>query len=82
MSAQLGRRTGVEVVDVVEASPAARAGLRPEDLVVALGGEPVTGVADLQRLMTEELIGTAVDLVVIREGRELTLPLVPEELVV
>jgi serine protease Do len=82
MAAQLGRRTGVEVVDVVESSPAARAGLRPEDLVVALDGAPVTGVADLQRLMTEELIGTAVDLVVIREGRELTLPLVPEELVV
>jgi S1-C subfamily serine protease len=69
-------------VDVVEGSPAARAGLRGEDLVVALGGSPVTGVGDLQRLMTEELIGTAVDLVVVREGRELTLRLVPEELVV
>jgi serine protease Do len=79
---RLGRRSGVEVVDVVASSPAARAGLRSEDLLVALGGTPVTGVGDLQRLMTEELIGTAVDLVVIREGRELTLRLVPEELVV
>jgi S1-C subfamily serine protease len=82
IAAELGRRSGVEVVDVVQASPAARAGLRPEDLVVALGGAPVTGVGDLQRLMTEELIGTAVDVVVVREGRELTLSLVPEELVV
>jgi serine protease Do len=82
VAARLGRRTGVEVVDVVDASPAARAGLRPEDLVVALGGAPVTGVGDLQRLMTEDLIGTAVDVVVVREGRELTLRLVPEELVV
>jgi serine protease Do len=82
VAARLGRRTGVEVVDVVDASPAARAGLRPEDLVVALGGAPVTGVGDLQRLMTEDLIGTAVDGVVVREGRELTLRLVPEELVV
>jgi hypothetical protein len=32
--------------------------------------------------MTEELIGTAVDVVVVREGRELTLRLVPQELVV
>jgi serine protease Do len=79
---RLGRRSGVEVVDVVASSPAARAGLRSEDLLVALGGTPVTGVGDLQRLMTEELIGTAVDVVVIREGRELTLRLVPEELVV
>jgi serine protease Do len=82
IAAELGRRSGVEVVDVVDASPAARAGLRPEDLVVALAGAPVTGVGDLQRLMTEELIGTAVDVVVVREGRELTLSLVPEELVV
>jgi serine protease Do len=82
VAAQLGRRTGVEVVDVVERSPAARAGLRAEDVVVALDGEPVNGVGDLQRLMTEELIGAAVDLVVVREGREVTLRLVPEELVV
>jgi serine protease Do len=79
---RLGRRTGVEVVDVAEPSPAARAGLRPEDLLVALDGAPLTGVGDLQRLMTEELIGTPVDLLVVREGRELTLRLVPEELVV
>ena len=82
IAARLGRAGGVEVVDVVDGSPAARAGLRPEDLVVALAGAPVTGVGDLQRLMTEELIGRTVDLLVAREGRELTLRLVPEELVV
>jgi serine protease Do len=79
---RLGRRSGVEVVDVAESSPAARAGLRPEDLLVALAGAPVTGVGDLQRLMTEELIGTPVDVLVVREGRELKLRLVPDELVV
>jgi hypothetical protein len=42
----------------------------------------VTGVGDLQRLMTEELIGTPVDVLVVREGRELKLRLVPDELVV
>jgi S1-C subfamily serine protease len=78
----LGLRTGVEVVDIVEPSPAARAGLRPEDVVVKLGGETVASVGDLQRLMTEELIGAAVDVVVVREGREVSLRLVPEELVV
>jgi serine protease Do len=82
IAAQLGRRAGVEVVEVADGSPAARAGLRPEDLVVALGGAPVTGVGDLQRLMTEELIGTAVNVTVVREGRQLMVRLVPEELVV
>jgi serine protease Do len=81
IATRLGRTAGVEVVDVVEASPAARAGLRPEDLLVAVGGAPVTGVGDLQRLMTEDLIGRAVDVVVVREGRELALKLVPDELV-
>ena len=37
-------------------SPAARAGLRPEDLIVEVAGS-VTGVDDLQRLMVAELIG-------------------------
>jgi S1-C subfamily serine protease len=82
VAAQRGQRVGVEVVDVVEGSPAARTGLRPEDLVVALGGTPVTSAGDLQLLMTEDLIGTTVAVVVIREGRELTLRLVPEELTV
>ena len=82
VASTLGRRTGVEVVDVVAGSPAAVAGLRSEDLVVELGGAPVRDVGDLQRLMTEELIGSSVDVVVVRGGRQLTLRLVPEELVV
>ena len=36
-----GRDTGVEVVEVVDGSPADRAGLRPEDLIVAVDGDPV-----------------------------------------
>jgi serine protease Do len=82
VATELGHRTGVEVVDVVEGSPAARAGLRAEDLVVAVGEVPVRGVGDLQRVMTEELIGTAVDVAVVRAGRVVKLKLVPDELVV
>ena len=73
-------RTCVEVVEVLAGSPADRAGLRPEDLLVAVAGEPVGRVDDLQRLMVEELIGVAVPVSVIREGRRLELELVPEEL--
>src|SRR2546423_1341516 len=54
LAKQLGRRSAVEVVEVVPGTPAARAGLRPEDLVVALDGTPVTSVEDVQRLMTSE----------------------------
>jgi serine protease Do len=76
----LGREAGVEVVQVVEETPAAEAGLRPEDLIVELDGAPVTDVGDIQRLMVVERIGEPVPLRVLREGRELELSIVPAEL--
>src|ERR671923_294051 len=66
LAAQLGRESAVEVVEVVEGSPAARAGLRPEDLIVALDGTVVETVDDLQRLMVGEVIGSTTTATVIR----------------
>ena len=80
--ADIGRETGVEVVEVVAGSPADRAGLRPEDLIVAVDGTPVTRVDDLQRLMVAELIGVQVPVTIFRNGRRLELELVPDELIV
>jgi S1-C subfamily serine protease len=77
---RLGRASGVEVVQVAEDSPAAGAGLRPEDLIVELDGVPVTDVADIQRLMAVEKIGAPLTVRVLREGRNLELSLVPAEL--
>ncbi|MFL5825727.1 MAG: S1C family serine protease [Thermoleophilaceae bacterium] len=78
--AEFGNRTCVEVVEVIAGSPAEIAGLRPEDLLVAVDGEAVQGVEDLQRLMVAERIGKQVELTVIRHGRSRTLELVPVEL--
>ena len=80
LARELGRAACVEVVEVVEGSPAAKAGLRPEDLIVAVGGMPVEGADDLQRLMDGELIGERVTAAVVREGRQLEVELVPVEL--
>ncbi len=80
LARELGRAVGVEVVEVVDGSPAAKAGLRPEDLIVAVGDTAVEGADDLQRLMVGELIGERVTASVIREGRVLELELVPVEL--
>jgi len=77
---QVGRPTGIEVVEVVRDSPAERAGLRPEDLIVAVDGHGVEGVDDLQRLMVGEAIGQAVTLRVLRAGRARELSIVPSEL--
>jgi S1-C subfamily serine protease len=80
LASKLGRRSAVEVVEIVEGSPAAAAGLRPEDLIVALDGVDVLGVDDIQRLMTAERIGEPITAIVVRQERELQLPLVPVEL--
>ncbi len=80
LARELGRATCIEVVEVVEGSPAAKAGLRPEDLIVEVAGTPVEGVDDLQRLMDGELIGDRVAATVVREGRTVTVELVPVEL--
>jgi S1-C subfamily serine protease len=81
VATRLGRESGVEVVEVVEDSPAAHAGLRPEDLIVELNGIPVQTVDDIQKLMVGDLIGAQVHARVLREGSERELDLVPVELV-
>jgi S1-C subfamily serine protease len=54
--------------------------VRPEDLVVAVDGEPVHGVNDLLRLMTGDLIDRRVELSIFRGGAPRDLALVPAEL--
>jgi S1-C subfamily serine protease len=73
-------RTAVEVVSVIDGSPAARAGLRAEDLIVSVAGEPTPRVDDLQRLMVAELIGRPTPLTLVRDGAVVEAELVPEEM--
>jgi serine protease Do len=82
VAAELGRDRGVEIVQVVPDSPAAIAGLRPEDLVVSLAGQAVADVGDIQRIMVDELIGGRIDIRVFRDGRMVRLPIVPVELAI
>ena len=78
---RLGRDGGLEVVEVADGSPAQRAGLRAEDLIVELAGEPVERADDVQRLMTEAAIGQPVAARVLRGERWFDLELRPVELV-
>jgi len=73
-------RTAVEVVSVMEGTPADSAGLRPEDMIVSIGGSPTASVDELQRLMVAELIGKPVAVEVVRDGRTLSLQLTPAEM--
>jgi len=77
---RLSREGGIEVVEVASGSPADHAGVRAEDLIVSLGGTAVERVDDVQRLMTEEAIGRAMPVTVLRGERTLTFELLPVEL--
>ena len=77
---RLGRSAGVEIIEVSAGSPAQRAGLRGEDLIVELGGQSIERVDDVQRLMTQEAIGHPMSIRVLRGDRWLDLEVSPVEL--
>jgi S1-C subfamily serine protease len=70
----------VEIVDVIADSAAERAGLRRGDLILSLDGQPVQSAGDLQRLMTADRIGAALEVEFAREGAVATLVALPGEL--
>jgi S1-C subfamily serine protease len=78
--ARYGRRSAVEVAEVVPDSPADDAGVRAEDLLLDVNGTAIERVEDLQRLMTAELIGTRVQIRLLRAGSEREIRVVPAEL--
>ncbi|MDQ3964272.1 MAG: trypsin-like peptidase domain-containing protein [Actinomycetota bacterium] len=77
---ELQRDRAIEVVEVVEGSPAALAGIRNEDLILDLDGMPVAEAGDLQRLMVSTLIGRRVPMRVCRNGELMELTVAPIEL--
>ena len=58
--------TGVRLAGVMDGSPAAGAGLVQGDLLIGLGGQPVTSLADLGELLRSHLPGEQVQVEVLR----------------
>jgi S1-C subfamily serine protease len=77
---QLATDRGVTVTAVSEGTAAAEAEFRPGDLIVDFGGEPVCGVDDLHRLLTEDRIGELVPIKVIRRGELRRILVTPREI--
>ncbi len=69
LAERLGRRTAVAVLEVMAGSPAARAGIHPEDLLTDAGAVHLERTADLQALLVEATPGTRVEFTLIRRGR-------------
>jgi S1-C subfamily serine protease len=78
---RFGRASGLRVAEVVPGGPAARAGLRPGDLLLSMAGEPVSRAQDLQKLMFAEAIGRPLAITVMRNGALVDVIAEPAELV-
>ncbi len=82
---RIARRHGLEqdhgalVAGVQEGGPADRAGLSVGDIIVSLGGQPVTGIDDLLRRLTPDEVGRRVSVTVLRRGDLRRLDIVPAE---
>jgi S1-C subfamily serine protease len=70
--------TGALLLAVEPVSPAAKAGLREGDVIVALESDAVEGVDVLHRLLNEERIGQVTRLTVLRGSKRLEIKVVPE----
>ena len=79
-AARLGRKGAIGVMEVVADSPAATAGIRAGDLIVGVGGQPVSRAGDLQGHMIGAAIGRPLEVEVLRDSRLVRLTAVPVEL--
>jgi S1-C subfamily serine protease len=75
----LPRETGVVVISVETGSPAEKAGVREGDIILDLDGEPVAGVDDLHRLLTDARVGVPTSYTVLRGTERHTLRVIAAE---
>ncbi|MBV8091890.1 MAG: trypsin-like peptidase domain-containing protein [Acetobacteraceae bacterium] len=75
----LPRATGLMVAGLLPGGPAEQAGIEPGDMIIALGGEPVSGTDDLHRLLHGDRVGGALSCDILRRGERRSLTVVPVE---
>ena len=71
--------SGILIVSIEENSPAQRAGLFEGDVIVGFDGQPIAGIDDLHRMLTEEKVGVRTKLTILRRTEKLDLMIIPEE---
>jgi S1-C subfamily serine protease len=76
---ELNQSAAVEVLAVEAGAPADQAGILEEDLIVALGEQPVTSVDDLHKLLTQLPVEVPAPVLLLRGQRRLERWVVPNE---
>jgi len=71
--------SGILVLSIEENSPAQRAGLSEGDIIVGFNSEPIAGIDDLHRMLTEEKVGVSTALTILRRTEKFDLIIIPEE---
>ncbi len=69
----LDRATGALVNKVLPDTPAAEAGIRRGDVLLKVNGKEIRGVRELQLLIASTQVGKQVEVIVLREGKEVAL---------
>jgi len=64
--------TGVLVTQVFEGDPADKAGIKTNDIITAVNGEPVTDSRELSRRIAALGVGQKAEITIVRDGREKT----------
>jgi S1-C subfamily serine protease len=71
--------SGILVASIDPGSPAASSGLQEGDVIIAFAGQPVDGIDQLHRLLSEERIGIPTPLTVIRRTEKVEILVTPAE---
>jgi serine protease Do len=69
----LGKPRGALVAGVSENGPAAKAGVQSGDVIVKFDGSDIREMRDLPRVVADTAVGKAVEMVVVRKGKEVKL---------
>ncbi|GAK83644.1 outer membrane stress sensor protease DegS [Vibrio ponticus] len=70
---------GIIVLGVDPNGPAAEAGFQAQDIILKIDGQKINGRQSVMEIVTELRPGTTVDILVLRKGEELTIPVTVAE---
>ena len=66
-------KRGVLVIRAERGTPAARAGIRKDDMITAVDGQPITSYVQFNRIIASKAPGAKASIQILRDGREYTL---------